>query len=99
MGEPTQRCVAHHGQQAQRGDRTNEEEAQADQGEGGGEPLILVALRGLVELAGGQDPAGQGDRRPGGQVAAEDRSPVEGTPVGVGNTHGRQGEVDSQHGA
>ena len=57
MGEPTQRCVAHHGQQAQRGDRTNEEEAQADQGEGGGEPLILVALRGLVELAGGQDPS------------------------------------------
>ena len=58
-----------------------------------------MAGRGLVELLSGQNTAGQGNRRTGGEVTSEDRGTVEGASVRIGNTHGGEGQIYLQHGA
>ena len=97
MSEPNEGRIADHRQEAQGADRTDHDEAVAEEGEDRGQPLVLLALRGLVDLLSGQDSAGQSDRRTCGQVTTEDSGAIEGTPVGVGDAHGGKGQVDLQH--
>ena len=97
VSKPDESSVRDHRQEAQGTDGTNHNEAVAEEGEDGREPLILMALRGLVELLSGQDAAGHSDRRAGGQVAPQDIGAVKGTPISVGNTDRREAQVDSQH--
>ena len=96
--EPPEGRVRDEGHETQRGDRADEEEADADEGEDRGEPLVLVAGRGLVGLLGGEDAAGQGDGGPGGKLPAEDGRAVEGASVRMGEADRRDGQVDGQHG-
>ena len=97
MSETDECRICEHRQEAQGADRTDHDEAVAEEGEDRGQPLVLLALRGLVDLLSGQDSAGQSDRRTCGQVTTEDSGAIEGTPVGVGDAHGGKGQVDLQH--
>ena len=99
MSEADEGRVANHRQEAQGANGPDHDEAVAEEGEDRGQPLILLAFRGLVELLSGQDAAGHSDRRACGQVTTEDSCAVEGTPIGVGDAHGGKGQIDLQHGA
>ena len=99
MSKANQGRISEHRQEAQRANRTYHDEAVAEEGEDRGQPLVLLALRGLVHLLSGQDATGQSDRRACGQVTTEDSCAVEWTPIGVGDAHGGKGQIDLQHGA
>ena len=79
--------VAQDRQEAQSGNGAQDQEAEADEGEDGRQPLVVLAGRGLVKLLSGQDAAGQSNRGARGQVASEDGGTLEGTPVRVGDAH------------
>ena len=97
MSEPNEDRIADHRQEAQGADRADHDEAVAEEGEDRGQPLVLLAFRGLVDLLSGQDATGHSDRRARGQVTPEDSAAVEGTPIGVGNADRREGQIDGQH--
>ena len=99
MSKADQGSISKHRQEAQGADRTDHDEAIAEEGEDRGQPLVLLAFRGLVDLLSGQNATRQSDRRACGQVTTEDSGAVEGTPIGVGDTHGGKGQIDFQHGA
>ena len=99
MSEADEGRICEHRQKAQGADRPDHDEAVAEEGEDRGQPLVLLAFRGLVDLLSGQDATGQSDRRACGQVTTEDSPAVEGTPIGVGDTHRGKGQIDLQHGA
>ena len=99
MSEADEGRICEHRQKAQGADRPDHDEAVAEEGEDRGQPLVLLAFRGLVDLLSGQDATGQSDRRACGQVTTEDSPAVEGTPIGVGDAHRGKGQIDLQHGA
>ena len=80
-------CIAQDRKEAQGGDGAEDQEAEADEGENGREPLVLVAGRRLVELLSGQDTAGQSDGGSRWQIASEDGGPLKGAPVRIGDAH------------
>ena len=97
VGEFPEGGVAQRRQQAQGASSREEQETEADQGQDRGEPLILLARRGLVHLLRGQDAAGQRDHGSGGEGTSEDSAAAEGAPVGVGEAHGGFRQVDGEH--
>ena len=99
VSKPDEGRICDHRQETQGADRTDHDEAVAEESEDRGKPLVLLAFRGLVDLLSGQDATGQSDRRACGQVTTENSGAVEGTPIGVGDTHGGKGQIDLQHGA
>ena len=97
MSKPDEGRICDHRQETQGADRTDHDEAVAEESKDRGKPLVLLAFRGLVDLLSGQDATGQSDRRACGQVTTENSAAVEGTPIGVGNPDRREGQVDGQH--